>query len=73
MNTTNSNNLTNTFWLNRVIFALALMTLACWFNARPAMAQSSVEKAETSRQGQERTDELQRAVNAVKKGEKQEL
>src|SRR5581483_5095196 len=72
MNTTKCNQLSSTFWPHRLVFALALMTLVFGFNARPSFAQSSVEKAETSQQVQERTDELQRAVNAVKKGEKQE-
>src|SRR5262245_17030981 len=73
MNTKKSNNLSRTFWLNRLVSTLALTVSAIWFNAPPALAQSSVEKAETSRQVQERVDELQRAQNAVNKGEKQEV
>jgi hypothetical protein len=72
MNTTKVDNLANTFWLNRLILALTLAALALALNTRPALAQSSVEKAETSQQVQERVDELQRAQNAVTKGEKQE-
>ena len=72
MNTTKHNIAPNTFRLNRWVFALALLALTVWGNPRLALAQSSVEKAETSKQAEERVDELQRAQNAVKKGEKQE-
>jgi hypothetical protein len=50
-------------------FALVLLVVCM---AYPTLAQSSVEKVKTSQQAQERVDELQRAQNAVKKGEKQE-
>lgn len=59
-------------WLKRGVLPLCVTALAFAFNTATTWAQASVEKAETSQQVQERVDELQRATNAVIKGEKQE-
>lgn len=72
MNTKNSNQLRRPVWLYRWGFTVALLALAFALNTWAALAQSSVEKAETSQQVQARVDELQRATNAVTKGEKVE-
>jgi hypothetical protein len=72
MNTKLANKLSPTFWLNRWGYSFLLLALGLTFNTNSAYAQSSVEKAETSQQVQERVDELQRATNAVTKGQKQE-
>ncbi len=72
MNTKKSNQLLHPIWLKRWGFTVTLLALAFALNTWALLAQSSVEKAETSQQVQERVDELQRATNAVKKGEKVE-
>ena len=72
MNTTKLNNLAGLGWLKRGVWPLLVAALAVTYNAPSIQAQASVEKAETSQQVQERVDELQRATNAVIKGEKQE-
>ncbi len=72
MNTKKSNQLLHPVWLSRWFFAVALMTLSFALNTWAVRAQATVEKAESSQQVQERVDELQRANNALKKGEKVE-
>ncbi|MBI1761894.1 MAG: hypothetical protein HYR56_10705 [Acidobacteria bacterium] len=72
MNTRKSNQLLHPVWLNRLGFKVALLALAFALNAWTVLAQATVEKAESSQQVQERVDELQRATNALKKGEKVE-
>lgn len=72
MNTRKSNQLLRPVWLNRWGFKVTLFALAFALNAWVTLAQTTVEKAETSQQVQERIDELQRAANALKKGEKVE-
>jgi hypothetical protein len=59
-------------WLMRTVWPMWLVALVFACYAPSASAQTTVEKAETSQQVQERVDELQRATNAVIKGEKLE-
>lgn len=72
MNTRTTNQFSHPVWLTRLSFKVSLLALAFALNAWVALAQATVEKAESSQQVQERVDELQRATNALKKGEKVE-
>ena len=62
-----------TFWLARICPVVMVFAIISIPGGVTVLAQSSVEKAETSKQVEQRVDELERARNAVAKpGDKQE-